>query len=150
MGLALLGVLLGRAILSSTVMGRRAASSALLAFMPLFMGFESGAGPGASVFEIKTEVTIRAPREKVWKEVVAFSRLPEPEEAMFKLGIAYPTHATITGQGVGAVRECHFSTGTFVEPITAWDAPALLAFNVARQPEPMLEMSPYRHVHAPT
>ncbi len=147
-GLAGLGVLLGRAVLCGVVAGRSAAA-VLMALMPLLMGFESAAGLEASLFEIRTSLEVEAPREKVWKEVVAFSRLAEPEELMFKLGIAYPTHATITGKGVGAVRECHFSTGTFVEPITAWQEPALLAFDVAKQPAPMFEMSPYAKVHAP-
>jgi hypothetical protein len=36
-----------------------------------------------------------------------------------------------------------------VEPITAWDEPRRLAFDVARQPEPMHETSPYQRVNAP-
>jgi len=36
-----------------------------------------------------------------------------------------------------------------VEPITVWDAPRRLAFDVAQQPAPMFEMSPYKHVHPP-
>jgi hypothetical protein len=53
------------------------------------------------------------------------------------------------GQGPGAVRRCEFSTGAFVEPITAWDAPRRLAFDVASQPPAMAELSPYRGVLAP-
>jgi hypothetical protein len=30
-----------------------------------------------------------------------------------------------------------------------WDAPSRLAFDVAEQPMPMLELTPYRHVHPP-
>ena len=40
------------------------------------------------------------------------------------------------------------STGPFVEPITVWDAPHHLAFDVASQPPPMHEWSPYRDLHA--
>jgi hypothetical protein len=57
--------------------------------------------------------------------------------------------ARIEGEGVGAVRHCEFSTGAFVEPITTWDAPNRLSFDVIEQPVPMHEWSPYRHVHPP-
>jgi hypothetical protein len=39
------------------------------------------------------------------------------------------------------VRHCNFSTGSFVEPITTWDEPRLLAFNVVSQPASMREWS---------
>jgi hypothetical protein len=50
---------------------------------------------------------------------------------------------------VGAVRRCEFSTGPFVEPITVWDQPHRLAFDVTQQPPSMTEWSPYHDVHAP-
>ena len=81
--------------------------------------------------------------------MVGFSELPPPREIVFALGIAYPVRAHIDGEGVGATRSCEFSTGPFIEPITVWDPPRRLAFDVASQPEPMHETSPYRHVNAP-
>jgi hypothetical protein len=57
--------------------------------------------------------------------------------------------AHIEGTGVGAVRHCEFSTGPFVEPITRWEPPSRLSFDVASQPRPMHEWSPYQHVNAP-
>ena len=50
---------------------------------------------------------------------------------------------------MGAVRYCEFTTGPFVEPITVWDPPHTLAFNVIEQPQPMAEWSPYEVVYAP-
>jgi len=85
----------------------------------------------------------------VWPHVIGFSELPEPSQWFFRLGIAYPQRATIVGSGVGAVRRCEFSTGAFVEPITAWEPGRRLAFDVESQPAPMHELSPYRHVHPP-
>jgi len=90
-----------------------------------------------------------APPERVWRHVIGFSKLPEPDPWYFKLGIAYPRRATIEGTGMGAVRRCEFSTGAFVEPVTVWDPPRRLAFDVESQPPPMHELSPYRHVHPP-
>jgi hypothetical protein len=80
---------------------------------------------------------------------VGFSELPPPGELVFHLGIAHPLRARIESSGVGAVRHCEFSTGSFVEPITRWEPPTRLSFDVVQQPDPMEEWSPYRHVNAP-
>lgn len=83
------------------------------------------------------------------KPAAAIRDIEERPGLPFRLGIAYPLRARIVGSGVGAVRHCEFSTGTFVEPITAWDAPRRLAFDVASQPPALQEWSPYRRVYAP-
>ena len=36
-----------------------------------------------------------------------------------------------------------------MEPITAWDEPRRLGFDVASQPPPLVELSPYASVYAP-
>ena len=56
---------------------------------------------------------------------------------------------TSTAPARGAIRYCEFSTGAFVEPITAWDAPRRLAFSVAQNPPPMRELSPWGAIDAP-
>jgi len=100
---------------------------------------------------VVTEIVIEAPIEGVWDTVLAFPPIPEPAEddRLFQSGIAYPTHAEIQGEGVGAIRLCHFSTGTFVEPIRTWDPPHRLGFDVTRQPAPMKELSPFGEIHPP-
>ena len=50
---------------------------------------------------------------------------------------------------MGAVRHCVFSTGAFVEPITIWDEPRHLRFDVTAMPEPMQEWTFYSDVHPP-
>lgn len=104
--------------------------------------------PPATV-SVTTSVEISASPEVVWHHVVEFSELPLPKELIFRSGIAYPIRARIWGHGVGAVRHCEFSTGPFVEPITVWDEPRLLAFDVIQQPHPMRELSPYRDLDPP-
>lgn len=96
-----------------------------------------------------TTVAIAAPRETVWRHVVSFSELPAPDEFYFRLGIAYPMRARIDGSGVGAVRHCEFSTGPFVEPITVWDEPSHLGFDVIAAPPPLVELSPYDELAPP-
>lgn len=98
---------------------------------------------------VTTSITVHAPIEKVWENVIEFPQLAEPDELIFKAGIAYPINATIKGEGVGAVRYCNFTTGSFVEPITVWNQPNLLKFSVLDQPEPMKELSFWDVIHAP-
>lgn len=93
-----------------------------------------------------TQCIVAAPPEKVWPHVISFSELSPPTDGVFLLGIAYPVRAKLIGRGVGAVRYCEFSTGPFVEPITAWDENRRLAFTVTSQPPPMREWSPYANL----
>jgi hypothetical protein len=124
---------------------------ALLAAVPSLIAAESAGRPEPDLIEVISAVDIDAPAEAVWRQVIAFPPLPEPDDWVFRTGIAYPVRAEIDGCGVGAVRRCVFSTGAFVEPIEVWDEPALLRFRVEDQPEPMREWSPYEihppHVH---
>ena len=104
------------------------------------------------VFEARSAIEIAAAPEQVWKHVVTFAELPEPQEWFFRAGIAYPKRARIEGSGPGAIRYCEFSTGPFVEPIEAWDEPRLLRFRVTENPAPLNEWSPYgqiapKHLH---
>jgi hypothetical protein len=101
------------------------------------------------VHDVTTAIEIDAPPEAVWPHVIGFSDLPEPPAWQYRLGVAYPMRARIDGAGVGAVRRCEFSTGAFVEPITAWDPPRRLAFDVVQQPPSMTEWSPYHDLKAP-
>ncbi len=117
--------------------------------LPLLMAGEHSLKPSASLLEVRSEVIIDAPPERVWANVIAFSELPEPREWLFKIGIAYPRRAELHGTGVGAIRHCVFSTGPFVEPIEVWDEPRLLRFGVTQNPPPMEEWTPYRTVHPP-
>ncbi len=98
---------------------------------------------------VVSAIEIDAPPEVVWQNVLSFAELPRQREWFFRLGISCPERARIEGTGIGAVRYCEFTTGAFVEPITVWDEPRRLAFDVTEQPEPMFELSPYRHVHPP-
>jgi len=116
--------------------------------LPIWIAMEGGTRQAPPTIEAVTTVDIQAPPEIVWKNVVEFAELPEPSELLFKTGIAYPIRARITGRGVGAVRKCEFSTGPFVEPITTWQEPSLLAFDVRSSPPPMKEFS-FWDIHPP-
>jgi hypothetical protein len=115
------------------------------------MAFEDVKPHKEALRSVTTSIIINAAPEEVWKSVTSFPQLQEPTELIFKTGIAYPINATLNGSGVGAVRHCNFSTGSFVEPITVWEEPRLLKFSVEEQPTPMKELSFYdiepTHLH---
>ena len=110
---------------------------------------EYGIGETPPLYKVTTSVVIKSDPQTVWTHVVTFSQLPPPTEAIFKTGIAYPIRAEMHGRGAGAVRHCIFSTGPFVEPITTWDEPRLLQFDVSEQPRAMEELSLYNDLRPP-
>jgi uncharacterized membrane protein YhaH (DUF805 family) len=148
--LAFLGALVGYTIQARPWLQDQTATLmlAIVILLPALMAAESASEPEPAVRAVRTEVVIGAPPDKVWHHVIAFPPLPEPDDWFFQTGIAYPQRAEIHGTGVGAVRYCVFSTGTFIEPIEIWDPPWRLRFRVTEQPEPMREWSPYT-IHPP-
>jgi hypothetical protein len=132
-----------RSVVNSTII--------LLLSVPSLMAFENSNNKKEVLRSVKTAIEINASPEKVWENVIAFPQLKQPTEFVFKTGIAYPVNATITGRGVGAVRKCNFSTGSFTEPVTDWQEGKLLKFSVTEQPDPMKEISFYdirpNHLH---
>lgn len=145
-GIGAMGAALGRRI----ALRDRSLANALMAVMvlPLSATFDAGRPPSA-LREVRSAIEIAAPADVVWRNVIAFPPLPEPSDLVFRAGVAYPVRAEITGEGVGAVRRCVFSTGAFVEPITRWEPGRRLSFDVDSQPRPLHEWSPYRDVAAP-
>jgi uncharacterized membrane protein YhaH (DUF805 family) len=154
--LGLMGGMIGKAIADCSInraaAGRttRPGSELILVILalPALAGAETLYRP-SSLREVETAVEIAAPPERVWRHVVSFPELAPPREWYFRAGIACPTSAWIDGTEVGAVRHCVFSTGEFVEPITTWDEPRHLAFDVTEQPDPMRELSPFGEIHPP-
>jgi hypothetical protein len=145
--IAIVGALFGRAV--ARIEDRRALVGPY-AVLPVLAVLE----PSQHVLAaraVSTTVDLAAPPEAVWNAVVAFPEIPATDLPAwyFRLGVAYPIRAHIDGAGVGAVRRCEFSTGAFVEPITTWDPPRLLAFDVAASPPTMRELSPWDDVLAP-
>ena len=144
--IALLGGLVGHAL------ARTGATRATIAMM-IAVGAGGQAVDAATATpatrEVLTAIDIAAPPDAVWRNVVSFAEIRTPPTWLFRTGLAYPLRARIDGRGVGAVRHCEFTTGAFVEPITAWDEPRRLAFDVVQQPPALREWSPYRSLHPP-
>lgn len=119
--------------------------------LSLFAGMtaEPALLPEAPARMVRTSVVVEGPITEVWDSVVAFPPITAPPGGILGLGIAYPVAASIDGEGTGAVRRCTFTTGDFVEPITAWEPPHRLAFDVIENPAPMREWSPFANIEPP-
>lgn len=124
-------------------------SSIFLALsLPFMLAFEAFDKSEPTLHKVISTVEIDAPIDIVWKNIIEFPQIESQPDGVLRLGFAYPINARIDGTGIGAIRYCNFNTGPFVEPITAWDAPNRLAFDVTEQPSPMTELSPYDHLQA--
>lgn len=134
-----LGSLLGYAIINNTPNNAPMTYLLLIGVIPTMAFIEKDSPP--TLTSVLTSIEINAAPQTVWRNVLQFPQLKEPTEFIFKTGIAYPINARIQGVGVGAVRHCNFTTGSFVEPITVWEEARLLKFDVVEQPEPMKELS---------
>jgi uncharacterized membrane protein YhaH (DUF805 family) len=144
---ALLGGMIGRTI--ATQRGSTGLGYAGLLFVLPAGALMEKISTVAPTYEVVTSIDVAAPPAVVWNRVVKFDEIQERPAWYFRAGIAYPISATIAGSGPGAIRRCEFSTGAFVEPITVWDEPRRLAFDVVEQPPPLRELSIYSNVYAP-
>jgi len=151
LALALFGAFIGYVLQSRPSFATSTLNVVSVVFLliPGLVLVEYGLGETPPLYKVTTSVVIKSDPQTVWTHVVTFSQLPPPTEAIFKTGIAYPIRAEIQGRGSGAVRHCIFSTGPFVEPITTWDEPRLLQFDVSEQPRAMEELSLYNDLRPP-
>ena len=134
-----IGSIIGLAIVNKSPNNTPTIILILIGIIPTMAFIEKESEP--SLNSVVSSIEINADAETVWKNVVEFPELKEPTEFIFKTGIAYPINAKIEGTRIGAIRHCNFTTGSFVEPITIWDEPQLLKFDVVEQPAPMKELS---------
>lgn len=128
---------------NKAIVNTRITSVFLLLSAPAVLGFETLTKGVTPLHSVTTAVIINAAPQTIWNNVIAFPKIDNPKEWLFKTGIAYPITAEIDGAGVGAIRYSNFSTGTFTEQITVWNEPRLLKFDVNEQPESMKEVSLY-------
>ncbi|MFC7773051.1 hypothetical protein [Flavobacterium sp. GCM10027622] len=134
-----IGSLIGYRLLKKSINSTPSVLLILIGIIPLTSFIENKIEP--ELTSVTTSVIINAKPMEVWKNVIEFPELDAPTEFIFKTGIAYPINAKIIGSGVGSVRHCNFTTGSFVEPVTVWNEGKLLKFDVLEQPAPMKELS---------
>jgi hypothetical protein len=95
---------------------------------------ERWAGPTYEVREISTSIAIHAAPSTVWQQIerVKMIRLDEQRFSWSqKIGFPRPLEATLSGEGVGAVRHATFAGGVlFIETVTAWEPERRLGFDI--------------------
>ena len=86
---------------------------------------------------VSDEIVIKATPDKIWKNVVAFEKIKQPNQYwLFKLGMPSPMQTTVTANKLGAGRKCIFSNGyTFDEKIVAFEVNKNLTFDIVNQPQ---------------
>lgn len=141
-----IGSLIGYNLLQNSKTTNPSALLILIAIIPLTSFVENKVEP--ELTSVTSTIIINAKPMEVWKNVIEFPELDEPTEFIFKTGIAYPINAKIVENGIGSIRHCNFTTGSFVEPVTEWNEGKLLKFDVLEQPAPMKELS-FWNIDAP-
>jgi hypothetical protein len=127
---------------------RSAGRTTALLLLPFGLGsagYDFAVAP--RVYEVTTSIEIAATPQTVWRHVISYTDLPEPSDWALRTGLGYPRRVRLVGAGVGAIRYCDFSTGSFVEPVTVWEPGKRLEFDVVESPPPMKEWSPYGEIH---
>jgi hypothetical protein len=86
---------------------------------------------------VSDEIIIKATPDKIWKNVIAFEKIKQPNQYwLFKLGMPSPMQTTVTANKLGAGRKCIFSNGyTFDEKIVAFEVNKNLTFDIVNQPQ---------------
>ena len=118
----------------------------LLFLIPVLAGAERWKPAPIPVHTVHSSVEIAASPGLVWQRVVAFPRIQEKPHWIFRLGMAYPLEARMSGAGPGRDRESVFSTGISREPVLAWEENGHFAFRVAAEAPLMREWSPYGQI----
>jgi hypothetical protein len=114
---------------------REHAALALFALAPyLITPLESQLPTPDSVRTVQTEIAIDAPAERVWQDIIRVPLIEDQEQhasPFHLIGVPKPLEASLSREGVGAVRHASFDGGlTFVETVTDWQEPRGLSFTI--------------------
>ena len=103
--------------------------------MPYFAApIESRMPRPQSIREVKTQITIHADPETVWRNIERVPNIADHEQGFsffHLLGFPRPVEATLSHEGIGGVRNATFEGGVlFVETITDWRPQEALSFDI--------------------
>jgi len=95
---------------------------------------------------VENSVTVHASPEAVWRQIVRVPAIQESEQSfspLHLLGLPRPVEATLSFEGIGAVRHASFERGlVFVETVNEWRPDQSIGFSIVRDrtsppPEPL-------------
>lgn len=142
------GVFLGRAIIGWRKDGPRILVSAA-PVVAVVAVYTIRSEPGFQTRTESTSLIINAPPDKIWPYLFRIDHLPEPNQWIFKTGIAYTTGTDSGGQHVGDSRQCILTTGIMQERISQVEPNQYLRFDVLTTPPSMKEKNPFYDIHPP-
>ncbi|RMA58915.1 SRPBCC family protein [Ulvibacter antarcticus] len=96
-----------------------------------------------------TSEVIDAPKEVIWDLITHDLEIEKPNKFILRTGMSYPVSISVYGKGKDAVRHFNFSTGSYLQPITVWNEPNLLQYNIDKEPLHMTESNPLWEIHPP-
>ena len=111
---------------------------AALLILPLVSGaVEEKIGIKAEQSRVANSILIRATPAEIWQQIIRVPEITEPLDGFFyKLGFPKPVEATLSYEGVGAVRVASFERGlTFIETVDVWEPERKLSFAIKADPE---------------
>lgn len=92
---------------------------------------------------VTSTIVIENSIEKVWGNAIKGSQFSKPDLLLDKLGIAYPKSSQFKSEGIGAIREYNFTTGSYLQAVSKWDPPYIVEFNTKEAPIHMTENNPF-------
>lgn len=119
-----------------------------VSLLPAIFMLEAAMPPSVTI-QVERSTVIAAQPAAVWDAITSNAAIQVSPGLVDTMDMAYPLRSDLIGEGVGARRVGHFSTGIAEGRVTEWVPGRRLAFVVLSQPPAMVEMSPYREVHAP-
>jgi hypothetical protein len=91
-----------------------------------------------SLHVVTNSVVVEASPDAVWRQIVRVPEIGREEQrysVLHSIGLPRPVEATLSGQGIGAVRHASFEGGlVFVETVNEWQDRRSLGFSIVRDP----------------
>jgi hypothetical protein len=98
---------------------------------------ESRLPPADDLRTVTTVIDVAADPATVWRNVVRVPLIRDEEQTVTlfqRIGIPRPLEATLSGEGVGALREARFAGGIrFLERVTEWEPERQLGFTITAE-----------------
>ncbi len=129
---------------------KRGSRKLFVTALPVIVGVGVGANAMDPLAATKTESTtyiVNAAPDKIWPLLFELQNLPEPDQWIFRTGIAFTKGTHASGQVVGASRQCILTTGTMNETITALEVNHYMRFDVHNTPPSIKESNPFYDIH---
>lgn len=122
--------------------GANQASGLILLLAPFLIGpMEAQIGAPDTLHVVRNSVVIEASPDAVWRQIIrvpAIGREEQGRSPLHWIGVPRPIEATLSHEGVGAVRHASFEHGLiFVETVNEWVVRRSIGFSIVRDQSSM-------------